>query len=329
MKTKEKVLELLLNNSGEYISGQDIAERLFVTRASVWKAIKSLKEAGHKIDAVTNKGYRIRQNIDLIKEQFVVNELDSLGFGINVKVYDEVTSTNDEAIRLSRENEEDYLVIADCQSKGRGRRGREFFSPKGTGLYMSYAFSPDKDISEMENITALSALALAMAIDEVVFDGKKTAQIKWVNDIFIDGLKVAGILTEAYTSMEFPLDNRIVIGWGINVYMPLEGFPKEISKTAGYLVKGDNDDIYDIRSRLAVSTYKHLMKLLVRDSKELLELYKDRLFIIGSYLKINQFGKKYKYGYAHGINDKYHLIVEYDDGKTQELFSGEVSVVRY
>lgn len=329
MKTKDKVLELLLINAGQFVSGQEIAEKLYVTRASVWKAIKSLRASGVDIDAVTNKGYRIKQSVDEIDADFIIAELSGVYKSIEIQVYDEVTSTNDIALSASRQSDNDILTVADCQTKGRGRRGRDFYSPKGTGIYMSYAFKPERHFSEMENITAIAALALAKAIDEVIFDNTVTAQIKWVNDIYIDNHKIAGILTEGYTSYENPEDSRIVIGWGINVYMPVEGFPKDIVNLAGYLIKGEPGKGSNIRTKLVVSLMKHLNTLTDEDVTKMVSEYDNRLCITGSYVKINRFNNNYTYGYVRGINDKFHLMVEYDDGKIEELSSGEVSVVKY
>lgn len=329
MKTKDKVLELLVNNAGQFVSGQEIAEKLYVTRASVWKAIKALRAAGIDVDAVTNKGYRIKQSIDEFDTKYITSEISDIYGDINVEVYDEITSTNDVALSMARQSDRSNLIIADCQTKGRGRRGRDFYSPKGTGIYMSYAFKPNKDFSEIENITAIAALALLRAIDEVVYEGVATSQIKWVNDIYIDNLKVAGILTEGYSSLENPDDNRVVIGWGINVYMPVAGFPKDIIRTAGYLIKGEPKIGSNIRSKLVVSLMKHLDSLLRDSTDNLVAAYSDRLFITDCYVKINRFNNNYTYGYVRGINDKFHLMVEYDDGKIEELSSGEVSVVKY
>lgn len=327
-KTKDKVYKLLLNNAGEFMSGQEIADSLYLTRASVWKAIKSLQAAGIEIDAVTNRGYRIRQIIDSIEKDDIDKGIQSGNIPFDIYVYDEVTSTNDLALDYIRKSNKGTVVISDSQTMGRGRKGRSFFSPKGTGVYLSVAFKPSKPISEMENITALAALALAKAIDKAVYDGSDVAKIKWVNDIFVEGKKVAGILTDAITSFDNPEDSYIVIGFGINVYKPVEGFPKDIEKTAGYLVKGDSKIKEKIRSSVIIETILGLIRYLENDS-EVLEGYIEKSFLEGCYVKINSFDGNYKYACVTGINEKYHLMVKYDDGSAGELSSGEVSVVRY
>lgn len=331
LKTKDKVLSILKEIQGDFISGQDIAEKIFVTRAAVWKAIKALKDEGYDIDAVTNRGYRLRYVPDLIDERKIQDILQNCGIDLKVFHYDQVLSTNDTALKIVKENNSSALVIAETQTNGRGRRGREFYSPESTGLYMSISFCTDKSILYYRNITAMAASATALAIDDVVFDGADTTKIKWVNDIFIDQSKVAGILTECYGALEDEY-NYIVIGIGINVYAPKKDFPKELKNIAGAVFSRGKSKDGDIRNQIGISIVKYLCSFLKNEKSlnmKCLDTYKKKSFLIGNYVKINSFNGNHTYAYVDGISDEYELLVTYDDGSKGIFNSGEVSVVKY
>lgn len=332
MKTKDKVLELLTSIKGEYLSGQEIADQIFVTRGAVWKAIGALRKEGYPIDAVTNRGYRLKYVPDVIDEKFIQDALSSDGLAHQVFYYDEVGSTNDEALRLAKSSSSPVVVIAGSQTNGRGRRGRQFYSPSNTGLYMSIAYHASFGFSDFADVTALAAVAAAGSIDEIVFDGKCVTKIKWVNDIFLHDLKIAGILTEARSSLEDPEDAYVVIGIGINVYMPDENFPKELRKVAGAIYTNGREYDGKIRSKIAASIIKKLDLYLKGDlavKLDCLDLYRSKSFLIGNYIRINAFAGGRDYAQVLGITPDYHLLVRYDDGSEGELSTGEVSVVKY
>lgn len=330
MKTKDRVLKLLKENTGKYLSGQSIADTIFVTRASVWKAIKSLESEGYEIDAVTNKGYRLRRACDLVDSDFIREQLLAYGIDMPVVYYDEIDSTNEAAIRYARENRGNAVFIADTQTNGRGRRGRSFYSPKTTGLYMSILIHPDCRIKRMTDITAMAACAVAGSIDELIFDGRDVTKIKWVNDIFINDKKVSGILTEAFTSLEDEENSYIVIGIGVNIFAPKEDFPKELREIAGTVTEGLIYESGTIRNELTISIVKKLFNYCQNSSENnCLTLYRQKSLLDGNYVKINKFTGDYDYAYVTGIGDDYHLHVRYENGKEGELSSGEVSVVKY
>ncbi|MBQ7587890.1 MAG: biotin--[Lachnospiraceae bacterium] len=265
MATKDEVLRLLQENSEVYISGQEMADRLHVTRAAVWKAIKALEKEGCAIEAVTNRGYRLGRAPDAIDAPFIERSLRESGLNVRVIFKEETGSTNEDARSALRDwvsagdpvgnsenssmgNSSDdpaddparrqraVLVIADKQNAGRGRRGRDFYSPPGTGLYMSLAMGNVQEVLKMARVTAVAAVAVADAVDETVFDGDDRTAIKWVNDIYIGEKKVCGILSEAFLPMEDEEDGCVVVGIGINVYEPTGGFPEDIDNRAGALI---------------------------------------------------------------------------------------------
>lgn len=334
MTTKDQVLNLLNKKKGSFLSGQEIADSIYVTRAAVWKAIKALEKDGYEIEAVTNKGYRIKKNIDTINISYIQKAISSNWNKTKILYFDEIDSTNDEAKRQALDTKNDFIIIADHQTNGHGRRGRDFYSPSNTGLYFSILLHRN-NINTIEGITAIAASAVAKAIDIVIFDGEDATKIKWVNDIFYNNKKVAGILTEACSYYEDEEANYLIIGFGINVFEPEEGFPTNIKKTAGYIISNDDADKYldnkeSVRSMLLAAIANNLISF-SKEKNECLKFYRRKSNLIGSYIKINNFtGKNIKdYAKVTGITSKYHLQIEYENGKKDELSSGEVSVVKY
>lgn len=328
MTTKEKVVKLLESRANEFISGQDIAEQLFITRAGIWKTIKSLQAEGYNIEAVTNKGYRLIKDEDSLTKGGVDRFLDEYGTEIKTLVFDEVDSTNTLVKELADNGENgDLVAIAGFQTAGRGRRGRSFFSPKGTGVYFSFLLHPFTDIAKATGLTCMAAVAVCEGVKKAL---NKETGIKWVNDIFYDEKKVCGILSEAFTSIEDGSLSYVVVGIGINVYEPAGGFPKEIKKIAGALLR-EGEKGKDVRNKLAAAVISEFMKLYNNPELPYISMYRDRSFLIGNYVMINSNNPddKKEYALVTGIDDDCHLLVKYDDGRTAALSNGEVSVVKY
>lgn len=332
MSTKEKVLEILKSNGSVFMSGQEIADKLFVTRAAVWKAIKSLEKEGITIEAITNKGYRIIDKKIILSERRIkrlVEESEYIEDDVmdKIVVYDTVDSTNAKAREYALHNPgRNALIIARGQTEGRGRRGRVFYSPEHTGIYMSILIHPKSSLERISKITCITAVAICRAIKEVT--GIET-NIKWVNDIYYRDKKIGGILTEAITSLEDSNLSYVVVGIGINLYMPYEGFPADIKNIAGSLLDKVDDDI---ANRLCVCILEHMYKVSLGLSGYLDE-YRERSNLIGKYVKVIQYNGSEKngnnYAYVKGVDDNCHLLVRYDDGREEALSTGEVSVVKY
>ncbi len=230
----------------------------------------------------------------------------------------ETSSTNDELKRLALSGEKNtVLFIAESQTAGRGRKGRSFFSPKNTGIYMSLLLHPDLSPEECTLITPLCAVAVAEAIENVT-DIK--ADIKWVNDIFVGGKKVAGILTEGSFTQRGA--DYIIAGIGINLAMPEEGFPEEIRDIAGSLTeKADS-----LREMLIAETVNRFMYHLSRiKSRDFIPLYRDRLFFLGNEITVLSLDGNYR-ATAVDIDSYCRLIVKTEDGEIKILGSGEISV---
>ena len=324
--TKEKVLSLLESRSMNFVSGQEIANTLFITRAGIWKAVKALREEGYNIEAVNNRGYRLVLDKDaLIKTK--IEELVS-DKSVKVLVYDELESTNDTAREFALKGEDRLVVISDYQSKGKGRRGRSFLSPKGTGLYMSFLLRPNMDVSKATRITCMMAVAACKAIEKVT---KKEPKIKWVNDLYMEEKKISGILTEGHLSMEDGSLSHVIVGIGINMYTPPEGFPDDLKDKAGVLFPEGQIDT-NLRNEICAAVINEFMELYEQgESADFIEDYRKRSNLIGSFVKIIPSGLEPLKGYAKvcGIDDEFRLLVEHESGKREALSTGEVSVVKY
>lgn len=318
MSVKSEILSILSSADGEFISGEALGSKLYCSRNAVWKAINALKADGYEIEAVTNKGYRLLGG-DVLCTDSVMRYLNT---PLDVQVVDCVPSTND-VLKAAAENgaKEGTVIIAKEQSHGKGRLGRSFFSPN-SGIYMSILLRPQLSAADSLMITTCAAVAVCEAIEKVC---AKDCGIKWVNDIFLNGLKICGILTEASVDFETGGLQYAVLGIGINVAHPKDDFPDELHGIAGALFD-ELPKVGDIRSRLCAellnsffSYYKNLPQ------RDFMEQYKRRSIIIGKKINVIQNGSKTP-ATALGIDDDARLFVRYDDGKTALISTGEVSV---
>ena len=196
MKTKDAIKKILNDNYGNFVSGEEIASKLYVSRAAVWKAIKALTDEGLQIEAVTNKGYRLKSDLLLTDCDRIMKKCEGYFPPFSVIHKPVVDSTNDEALRILKSSDllkkgENTLVIADEQTKGRGRRGRSFYSPEGCGLYMTLLFHPRIDINSLTTLTALAAVSVFSALSEIKCENELKPAIKCVNDIYVEDKKVA------------------------------------------------------------------------------------------------------------------------------------------
>lgn len=326
-KTKDKVLQLLEERNGTFISGQEIADTLFITRAGIWKAVKALRDAGINIEAVSNRGYRLVKETDILSKKSIDIKLTEAGLNLETFVYDEVESTNETARKYAQENDNDAVFISDYQTNGHGRRGRVFHSPKGTGIYMSLLIHPKVDVAKATSLTCMAAVAVCRAIEEFTDFNPK---IKWVNDIFLEDKKICGILTEGHTSIEDGSLEYVIVGIGINLYLPRDGFPEEIRKIAGVLFE-EGQTREDVKNSLSALIIENFHKLYsAGEEADYIEDYRSRSNLIGNYVKIVSPGASANsYGKVLGIDDECHLVVEFDNGETKALSTGEVSVVKY
>lgn len=320
MTVKKQVLALLEQNRGTAKSGQALADALSVSRVAVWKAVQALRAEGYPIEAGTNKGYWLQADSDLLSQEGVRVHLPGALQDIPILVYDTVTSTNTVAKRLLTEGEKaPAVVLADSQTQGRGRLGRSFFSPARTGLYLSILLRPKGDMEALSRITIAAAVAVAEAIEALT---ELKPQIKWVNDLFLDGKKICGILSEAISDFESGRVESVVVGIGVNVKAPEEGFPLELREIAGGLKAPSGLT----RNHLAAEIISRFLSWMERLSDPmLLEAYRSRSFLLGQEIRYEWQGRE-ETGRAEAIDEQGRLLVRLPDGTSRSLRSGEVTV---
>lgn len=318
---KQKVLKIMEEHRGESISGQEIAEKLSVSRTAISKAVASLKNDGYEIEAKTNSGYVFSKSNDIYSAQSIKNYLNS--DKINIDIREELDSTNTQLKLLAQKGEkEGYVLIANKQISGRGRRGHTFFSPD-SGLYMSVLLRPTISASDSLLITTAAAVAVARAIEKV---SDKKCEIKWVNDIYSGGKKLCGILTEASIDFEGGTLDYAVLGIGVNLSDPKGGFPEEIENIAAS-VFGKREYTNKEKSILTAEILNEFFEFYSSLSeKEYMKEYVERSFLIGKEVDILIGGKKVDEAIVIGIDSDAHLLVKYKNGETKALFSGDVSV---
>ena len=222
---KTEILRML-KSTGDYLSGQRLCEMLGVSRTAVWKAVGELKEEGYVIEAVRNRGYRLVEGADVITQAELASMLHTQWIGTRLVYFDETDSTNTRARKLAEEGApHGTLVVADRQTAGKGRRGKSWVSPAGTGIWMSMVLRPSMSPMSASMLTLIAGLAVVRGVKEST---GLEAMIKWPNDAVLNGKKICGILTEMSTEVE--CIRYVIPGIGINVNM--DGFPEEIKATA-------------------------------------------------------------------------------------------------
>ena len=322
MKLKDKILEILEQNRGTQVSGESIAGQLSVSRSAVWKAINDLRREGVSVNSVRSGGYTLPEEDDSLWVQGICALLGESGYSVHTAA--EVTSTNTVLKELAHQGAPDgYVLAAKRQTAGKGRLGRSFYSPEGTGLYMSIILRPKMNAQDALFVTAAAAVAVCRAIEECCPDGE-TPMIKWVNDICVGGKKVCGILTEAAVDFESGGLEYAVLGMGVNISEPDGGFPEDVRGVAGSLFGSRRCE--NMRNRLAAAILRNLRQL-PQDhmSPEILEEYRRRSLLTGKHAYVHR-GDEVRPCLVLGVDDRARLIVKYDDGSEQILSSGEVSV---
>lgn len=322
MTTKEKLLALLEDSKGTFFSGEEIARTLQVSRAAVWKAVNALREDGYTIDAATNKGYRLSPDSDILSPQGIRRFLKPEYRDLDLTVLPTAPSTN--ALVREKANQgrpEGCIIIACEQTAGRGRYGRQFFSPVDSGVYLSLLLRPTAYSPQQATcLTAAAAAAMCQAIEAVT--GQQPG-IKWVNDIFLHGKKVCGILTEAAVGLETGALDYMVLGAGVNLYPPVKGFPEEIQPIAGSVLERSCPEA---KNRLVGEFLNRFWDFYTHpECRTYLEDYRSRSLAIGQNVTVLSAGRAVS-AYAYGIDDDFRLLVRYENGDTEALSYGEIRI---
>lgn len=317
---KNKILEIL-TNADDYVSGQAISEQLGVSRQSISKSVKALKDKGYKISSITNKGYRLISAPNYLNEQGIKKYLKTAVIGKNLVVLDTVGSTNDYLKSAANSGCISGTVVASReQTKGKGRLGRAWQTKKDDGIAFSFLLRPKMAPQEVSGITPLAGLAVCKAIREYTGIDCK---IKWPNDIIVGSKKLVGILTEM--SAEFDGVEYVVTGIGINVEH--KEFPEEIAHkaTSIFLETGLHID----KNEFLACVLNHIEDEFVRNdmrlSEKALKEYTARCATIGRNVSFNRQEQTFS-GTAVGVGGRGELIVKLSDGTDCIVNSGEVIV---
>ncbi len=335
MDKRAGILEELKKRQGEYVSGECLSSRFGISRTAVWKYIAGLRKAGHLIDASTKKGYRLTRAADVISESQIRKGLKTAILGKRIYCFDSLDSTNSFAKKIALEGcQEGTVVIADAQTSGRGRLGRNWHSQPGKGIWMSVVLRPELAPRDMQIVTLGASVAVAAALEKVM--GIR-AGIKWPNDVILNGRKVCGILSEM--SSEPDRIHFVVLGIGLNVSHREGDFPPELRDTAGslasYLESAGEEErrklVYPFPDRNVIiitilfELEKIYSKIKNNSIEDILSRWKEYSVTIGRKVKI--FGKDGGFtGRAIDITRAGELVVRCEDGTVKTVLSGEVSL---
>lgn len=318
---KNKVLRMLKDSKG-FISGEKISDEFNMTRAGIWKYINMLKEDGYNIESISRKGYRLISSPDILNYEEIEEYLDTDSMGRNIHYFDSIDSTNKKAKEMALGEKEGTVLVAEEQIGGKGRLGRTWISPKGKGIWMSIILKPKVDPMKVAKITLLGAAAVTKALNNLNI----RSQIKWPNDILIDGKKICGILTEM--NCELNMINYVVMGIGINVNLDANEIPEDLRDKATSVKISEGKEIN--RKELLANILNEFEELYLsfRDKDDVsyaIDICRKNSALIGKEIRVIK-GEEIKLGKALDINEEGQLVVEFENGVVENVYSGEVSV---
>ncbi len=321
MAVREAVLRAIREGQGQWVSGEVLSKDLNVTRTTIWKHIKTLQSEGYAIESSPKKGYRLSLFPDILSPEEVRAGLQTTVFGQEHYLYfKEIDSTNNFAKQLAAEGyPEGTVVIAESQRAGRGRRGRQWHSEPGQGIFMSLILRPSLPVRELSRITMFIAVAIVDTLNQA---GIK-AGIKWPNDVLIDGRKIAGILTEAVTDMDGI--EYIVTGIGLNVNTLIEDFPEEFRGIATSVREeaGRSVPRIELLQELLQKLEDRYQQLISGGFNEILEKVRSLSLVIGHDIKFDSVNGVTT-GRAIDIDNNGFLMVRDAMGNIHHVMSGEI-----
>ena len=317
--TKEQVLRALLD-AQECISGSELARRLGVSRNAVWKAIEQLRGEGYPVEAATNRGYWLADGADILSVAEIEHYRRGGAIGSPMELHSQINSTNIRAKELAAQGApHGTVVIAGQQTMGRGRFGRAFYSPEGSGVYISFILRPQLPADRAVMLTSMSAVAVARAMEKVA---DVQASIKWVNDVYLGPKKACGILCEAGLDFESGQMQYVVVGIGVNV--GFMDFPEELADKATSISNVCGKRIS--RSRFAAELINEMNALYPQlETGAFMEESRRRSNVIGREIEVLRGEERYP-ATAIDIDDEGSLVIRTGDGEVKTLHSGEISV---
>lgn len=325
MSSREQIIRLFRQNTGAYISGQEISDRLQISRAAVWKQVEQLRELGFEIEARRAQGYRLVGSPDLLLSTDILADLDTALIGSDICCKKELVSTNQHAQQLAAEGAaEGLVVLADAQSAGRGRMGRRWESPAGVNIYCSVLLRPQIPPRQAAQLTFLSAVATAETLISVC---GLDARVKWPNDILVGGRKIAGLLNEL--SAETEQIHSLILGIGINVNMLPEQFPAELRYPATSV--RIEKDVVQPRLPLVRSLLQRIDALYAEFLTEgfpVLRRRWERLFdLLDRQVEVD-LGQRVISGVVGGLEPDGALKVFMPDGSSERVLAGDVTPLK-
>jgi len=316
---KDKVLEALYDEKGEYVHIDDLSSRLEIPISEVQEHITSLQNEGYTIETSSNNKFRLKEELTLLLPHKLKDTLDTNYIGKEIHYFREVNSTNEVAKKLAREGApEGTIVIAESQSMGKGRRGKKWISPLG-GAWMSIVLRPNTLPVKAPQLTFIAGVAAAQTIkDEYGLE----VGIKWPNDVLIQNKKVCGILTEINTEKD--AIDYIITGIGIDANIDMNLLPPELRETTTS-IKSELDR--DISRMILVQKFLGNFEIMYDefnkgDFRHILNKWREFSKTIGSKVEIRK-GTEIVKGEAVGVNNKGALILELKDGTLRKIISGE------
>lgn len=320
----QKILKIFIEAGDHSVSGEDLARQLGLSRTAIWNHVEALRKAGYEIAAQPHLGYRLSGGPDRLIADEILARLKTRMIGCAVLSFEEVDSTNDQAARLAEEGaKEGTLILAESQRKGRGRLGRAWHSPKGSGLWSSLILRPALPPSEASRLTLLGALAVVRAIWHVA---ELEARIKWPNDVLLGGKKACGILSEM--SSEPDRIRHVILGVGINVNLPASEFPPALRGIATSLSAEAHRRISRIDLLCAyLAEFESLYEQLRQTGfRPILEEIKKSCDSIGKSVAVKS-GEKTVSGIAVDIDADGSLLLRGESGRVEKVYSGDLQAV--
>jgi len=318
-----KVLSFLKSHNTEYLSGQDLSDVLRISRVAVWKHIKKIREMGYKIESKQKLGYRLESITDKLLPWELSSGLKTKAFGKRAYYFDSVVSTQNQAMKMASEQaSHGTLIVAEKQTSGKGRLGRKWISPKG-GIWLSIILHPKFDISVITLFPIASALALSNAIEKTL---NVKSELKWPNDITINGKKVAGMLVDA--SIESNKIENMILGVGINYNVEVKQIEKMLKTTPNfYGVASLSEHSKIIKPISLVQSFllelEEIYTILNNgDTKKIIRDWTKKSSTIGKDIEVDTENGKIK-GKALKIDDDGALVIS-TNKKNKRITSGDV-----
>lgn len=320
MDSEEKIINIL-RSTDSLISGEELSQELNISRVAVWKHIENLRQLGYKIEARSHRGYHFISAPDRLLAMEIRYGLKSKFIGQDIRAYEEVSSTNDLALDLARKGtKEGTVVVAESQTRGRGRIGRSWFSPPGKGIWASIIFYPALRPGELGQMNLIMGVAIAEAIKK---ETGLPLELKWPNDIIISGKKVGGILIDM--SAEMDKVKNLVGGFGINVNLGQKEFSDILKESASSLSleKGDFIDRLSLFREMLYQIEFYYTLFKEKGFVPIREKWLSYSRTLGRYIRVDLADRNI-YGQAMDIDEVGALQVRLENGMVEKLTAGDI-----